>query len=186
MSAEILQALHVVDSDLPFASAESDGDRFRLQFPDSTIAKGYKQGKSKITYVVQHGIVPYIADLLQQNIATKPFSFKLDETTTSQIKKQYDAYLIYYTKEKKHTTTAYCGSVFVGHCTADDLLDHFHHFFQKLQLDAEFFLSFGRDGPNVNEKFETNARKDLEKKVSNYCPSVPATCIPATMLLLQV
>ena len=111
MSAEILQALHVVDSGLPFASAESDGDRFRLQFPDSAITKGYKQGKTKITYVIQHGIVPYIADLLQQDIASKPFSFKFDETTTSQIKKQYDAYLTYYSEEKKHTTTAYCGSV---------------------------------------------------------------------------
>ena len=99
MSAKILQALHVVDSGLPFASAESDGDRFRLQFPDSTIAKGYKQGKTKITYVIQHGIVPYIADLLQQDIASKPFSFKFDETTTSQIKKQYDAYLTLRGKE---------------------------------------------------------------------------------------
>ena len=120
MSAEIVQALHDVDSDLPFAIVESDRDRFRLQFPVSTIAKGYKLGKMKITYVIQHGIVPYIADLPQQDIASKPFSFK--------------------SEEKKHTAhTAYCGSVFVGHCTADDLLDHFPHFFQKLQLDAEFF-----------------------------------------------
>ena len=105
MSAEILQALHVIDSGLPFASVESDGDRFRLQFPDSAITKGYKQGKTKITYVIQHGIVPYIADLLQQNIASKPFSFKFDETTASQIKKQYDAYLTILRGKEAHNNS---------------------------------------------------------------------------------
>ena len=48
MKAEILQALHMVEKNHSFASAKGDSDRFKLMFPDSTIAKGYQQSDSKV------------------------------------------------------------------------------------------------------------------------------------------
>ena len=51
--------------------------------------------------------------------------------------------------------TIYCGSLFVGHCTADDLLDHFDHFMKDFGLDVEYLLNIGMDGPNVNKKIRT-------------------------------
>ena len=40
MKAEIIQALHMVEKNISFASAKDDNERFLLQFPDSLIAKG--------------------------------------------------------------------------------------------------------------------------------------------------
>ena len=58
--AEILQALKVVDANASFASAADDGDRFREMFPDSNIAKKYKQGETKTKYCIEFGIAPYV------------------------------------------------------------------------------------------------------------------------------
>lgn len=51
--AEIIQAFHVVNANLPFLSADTDAERFRMQFPDSEIAKHYQQSRSKLGYVIE-------------------------------------------------------------------------------------------------------------------------------------
>ena len=50
LKAEIIQALKIVDENFSFASVNGDGDRFRTMFPDSAIAKSYKQGETKVKY----------------------------------------------------------------------------------------------------------------------------------------
>ena len=50
-------------------------------FPDSDIAKGYCQGKTKVKYVIQYGIANYIKDILKKGFIDTPFTFKFDETT---------------------------------------------------------------------------------------------------------
>jgi len=82
--AETIQALKCVDSNLSFASANCDGDRFKTMFPDSKIAEKYSQNETKMKYVLQFGLSPYFQDLLKSDLKGKPFSFKFDETTTSQ------------------------------------------------------------------------------------------------------
>ena len=61
-------------------------------FPDSEIAKKYEQGDTKIKYNIQFGIAPYLKEKLIYDVKNKPFTFKFDETTTRQVKKQYDGY----------------------------------------------------------------------------------------------
>ena len=85
-----------------------------------------------------------------------PYTFKFDETTTSQVKKQYDAYVLHYSNQFKKVTTAYVGSLFVGHCTAADLLDYFFEFVRSLNLDTNLLLAIGMDDQNVNKSFEKN------------------------------
>ena len=46
-----------------------------------------KQTETKIAYVIQHGIAPYIKEMVLAEVRDKPFTFKFDETTTEQIKK---------------------------------------------------------------------------------------------------
>ena len=68
---------------------------FRM-FPDSSIAKSYQQGRTKVKYVLQFGIAPYIKDLAMLDVQGKPFAFKFDEATTSQVEKQYDGHVTYF------------------------------------------------------------------------------------------
>ena len=94
-----------------------------------------------------------IKDMLKEDYKNTPFCFKFDETTTSQIKKQYDGYIQFYSESLKKVVTCYCGSLFVGHCTAEDLLDHFFHFMKNLNLDTNFAISISMD-VNVNKSTE--------------------------------
>ena len=92
LRAETIQALKFVDSNLSFASANGDGDRFRTMLPDSKIAEQYSQNETKMKYVIHFGLSLYFQDVLKSDLKGKPFSFKFDETTTSQTKKQYDGF----------------------------------------------------------------------------------------------
>ena len=166
--AETLQALKVVDSNLSFASANGDTERFRAMFPDSEIAKKYSQEETKTKYVVQFGIAPYVKSEIVKDFAGSPFSFKFDETTTSKVQKQYDGYITYISPLANHrVVTRYVGSLFVGHCKAEDLRDHFHEFMKELKLDTDLLLGIGLDGPHVNLKFQRQLSEEMEKEKGN-------------------
>lgn len=88
-----------------------------------------------------------------QDLRGKPFSYKFDETTTIQVKKQYDAYVQFESKRFGDIVNWYCGSLFLGHCKAVDLKDHFFEFGRKLTWDIDFLLQIEMDGINLNLLF---------------------------------
>lgn len=104
-----------------------------------------------------------------------PFSFKFDETTTSQVKKQNDGYVQYYSKKYKKIVNHYAGSLFLGHCTSEDLLTHFFDFGTKIQWNLKYLLSIGMNGPNVNLKFQKLLDDELIKTYNNKIINV-GTC----------
>ena len=80
--------------------------------------------------------------------------FLFDESTNNQDKKQYDGYVSYWSTRYDHVVSAYAGSLFLGHCNADDLVEHYNHFVdEKLELKSDYLLHLGMDGPNVNLSF---------------------------------
>ena len=166
--AEILQALKYVNANYSFASAFDDSERFQLMFPDSEIAKNYHQGPTKIKYNIQFGIAPYVKESLIYDVADVPFSFKFDETTTSKVQKQYDAYCQYWSKKENFIQNRYCGSLFVGHCTNEDLIEHFEHFKTEMQWDSSYLLHLGMDGPNVNLAFQRRLQSHFATEGSSF------------------
>ena len=128
LKAEIIQALKIVVGKFSFAIANGDGDRFRTTFLDSAIAKSYRQGEAKVKYCLQYGIAPHLKDLIVKDVANSPFTFKFDETTTSQVKKQYVAHVQFWSEKENRVIIVYCGSLFFGHCIAEDLVSHFNEF----------------------------------------------------------
>ena len=165
LKAEIIQALKIVDGNFSPASANGDGDRFRTMFPDSAIAKSYKQGETKVKYCLQYGIAPHLKDLIVKDLANSPFTFKFGETTTSQVKKQYHAHVQFWSEKENRVIIAYCGSLFVGHCTAEDLVSHFSEFGIRMKWDPKYLLHIGMDGPNVNLSFEKSCWQILNENI---------------------
>ena len=153
-NAEIIQALKCVESNYSFASTSNDGERFRAMFPDAQTAKHFKQGETKTKYTIQYGIYPYFKDLLLEDLKNTAFTFKFDESTTQQVKKQYDGYVQYWSKHHNCIKMVYCGTIMVDHCPAEKLLEHFLEFTEKINLDLKLILHIGMDGPSVNLKFE--------------------------------
>lgn len=112
IKAETLWAFKCVKANFSFASNEEDV--FKIMFPDSQIASKYAMGETKTKYVIQHGIAPYVHHILVQDLKQQPFTFKFDETTTNQVKKQYDGYVQYYSPKFDDIINHYCGSLFLG------------------------------------------------------------------------
>ena len=153
------QTLQYVECNYSFASAEKDSQRCKAMSPDSEIAKNYIQGGTKVSYNIQFGIAPYIKDLLVKDFSDCPFSFKFDETTTSKVQKQYKAYVQYWSKNYDCIVNSYCGSLFVGHCTNEDLIEHFEHFGEDMKWNSSRLLQLGMDGPKVNLAFQRKLSK---------------------------
>ena len=161
IKAETLHALHYVDSSNSYSSSTQQSELYSMMFPDSAIAKAFTSGASKIAYVVKYGLAPFYQDKLKQDISNVPFTFKFDETTTKQVKKQYDAYISYWSNTLNQVTNNYLGSLFVGHCTAVDLVDHYLEFKQRWHLDDHLLLHIGMDDPSVNLLFEKKLNENF-------------------------
>ena len=87
----------------------------------------------------------------------------LNLTKPQQVKlKQYGAYVTYFLYTNQVIVTAFCGSLFVGHCTAEDLLSHFFEFVKRFGLNTFSLLSLGMDGPSVNKSFADKLKTTLK------------------------
>ena len=106
----------------------------------------------------------------KEDIKATPYTFHFDETTTSQVKKQYDGYVTYFSQKYMEVRTTYCGSLFVGKCAADDLVVHFYEFVKKAGLDTGFMIGLGMDGPNVNLLFQNKLLEQVNIITVGTCP----------------
>ena len=168
IKAETLNALHYVESNYSYNSATKQSLLYKEMFPDSQIAQSFTSSASKIAYIVKYGLAEYFREQLQFDLGGVPFTFKFDETTTSQVKKQYDAYATYWSKVHDCITSNYLGSLFVGHCYATDLVDHYNEFKDQFKLDNNLLLHLGMDGPKVNISFETKLKEEFRKENSSF------------------
>lgn len=57
-------------------------------FPDSEIKNDYMQSETKMKYVIQYGIASHMLSSLKEDFQDMPFTFKFDESTTTQVKEQ--------------------------------------------------------------------------------------------------
>lgn len=155
-------------SNSSLSSNKGLNELFREMFPDSKIASNYQMSPTKASYVLRFAIKPYILENLISDLEDTPFTFK---STTSQTKKQYDGHIQYYSKKFKRIVNHYCGSLFVGHCDAEQLRKHFFEFGTNLKWNILYLLHLGMDGPYVNLKFENDLILELEnvygKKILN-------------------
>ena len=63
---------------------------------------------------------------------------------------------------------SYCGSLFVGHCTAVDLVEHHEEFVKQLDIGFKFLLHFRMDGPNVNFSSEEKFTQKLSEVYTSF------------------
>ena len=86
--AEIIQVLHVIESNHSFRSTAKDSERFREQFPDSKIAAGYSMHADKTRYIIVYGIASFVKDfvihnakVLRTNLMERPHPKSRSNTT---------------------------------------------------------------------------------------------------------
>ena len=114
---------------------------------------GYAQVDAKVKCNLQFSIAPYCKEQLTYDVKRCAFTFKFDESTNRLVDKQYDGYIQYLSESEHKFLNRYCGSLFFGHCTSDDLVDHFKQFVVDSEVDPNYLLHLSMDGPNMNLAF---------------------------------
>ena len=61
-----------------------------------------------------------------------------------------------------------CGSLFIGHCASENLLDHYKIFTEKVNLDSSFLLYLGMHGTGVNLLFEEKLIDNLKGETGKH------------------
>ena len=152
LRAEIINTLHTAEYNHSLSSTSADGERFRQMFPGHPAAENYKCSSSKTKYTLRFGISDFSMKELKS------------ETTTGQVKKQYDVYICYWSPMYDQIVNTYGGTLFIGHCDAADLVKHFDEITKKLELHMSYLVHLGMDGPRLNEKFERDLEVQLGAK----------------------
>ena len=106
----VLRVIRVMENDFKICS-------------DPEIARNYKQTETKVKYSVQFGIAEQAINTPIKEFSKTPFIFKFYEATTSQIKKQYNRYIQYRSSKHGKVLSAYVGSLFLGHCDHQQLMN---------------------------------------------------------------
>ena len=81
------------------------------------------------------------------------YIYRFAETISSNTEKQYGRYIIDFSDFFKQLIRAYSGSLFVGHCTTKELLQHFHSFMDSLDLSTNWLVNIGMGGLTVKTSF---------------------------------
>ncbi|XP_056262502.1 uncharacterized protein LOC130188267 isoform X3 [Pseudoliparis swirei] len=151
LQAEVIWVLRTVTSHHSCRSNDGIGEVFKAMFPDSSLVQSFTCGKDKTTYVATFGLAPYIKkELITEVQQCSAFVIMFDETLNQTTKnKQLDLHVRYWIND--HVQSRFFGAQFMGHATAQDLLQHFKECVQ--QLDLRNMISISMDGPNVNWKF---------------------------------
>lgn len=116
LRAEIIWALKCAKSSFSFGSNSDMVDILRAMSPESNVFKNYAMSETKVRYVLEFGLAPYMRECLIEDLKRTPFTFMFDETTTSQDQKQYDGYVQYESKRKKKLLANTPGP---AHCFSD-------------------------------------------------------------------
>lgn len=141
------------------------GSLFRRMFPDSTIASNFQCGETKSSYLTVFGIAPYCKSLVMDRIksAENGYILLFDESLNQKTQsKQMDIHVKFW--DNDIVATRYFSSDFMGHSTADDMVEVFHKATEGLSYKNLVQLSM--DGPNVNVKFHKLIQTEMENDLN--------------------
>ena len=135
-NSEIVWILKCVMSGVSVQFDDDIRETFSAMFPDINF-KDFPLNRKKSMYVTNHGLAPYFQTLLTDTLGKSEihiYSFDEslnDSTQTSEM----DLYVRYWDDLDKLVKVRYYGSSFLGHCKANDLLEHFNELIKKLKSE---------------------------------------------------
>ena len=164
--AEALWALKTAKDDFSFCASDGFPQLLQRMCPeaDSEIAKGVKMSCTKVSYVIGHGLGPYFLQKTVDDILNTPrtyFTLHFDETT-SQIKKQLNILVRYYSDNHKEVRVRFLKAAVFDHAYAESVANELFETLQKFSLPLKYLLSLSSDGPNVNKAIKTIINSKLK------------------------
>ena len=120
MEAECLWALKIAEQDWGFRSCDDINSFFYHMFL-CEVSKKFSVGHTKMSYIARHGLSEVLLNKLVDDIKAYigTLTLPLDETATSQVKKQCDFLICYWRESEDSVSTNYVTLTF-AHTSAND------------------------------------------------------------------
>ena len=165
VEAEIFWLAKMACSNFSFRSSDTIGHLFQAMFPDSEIAKSFSLGHTKASYIIGEGMLPYFTEVFVNDLKKSdlPFSVHFDETTTSQVKKQMDITLRYWSQKHEEVWSLFYTSLFFGHADGETVAKAMYSKMVEDGLPVDQMATLVRDGPNVNKTIFRNMNKLIQE-----------------------
>ena len=167
--AELLWTLKCFRSDMSALSYESVSELFEVIFSDSQIAKDFQASQTKMTYPINFAIAPYFLEIHISELKTcNYYSVSLHGSLNDIIQTcQMDVHLRYWNSSKNQICARYLDSKFMGHATANNLLENFSDVLNNVD-GGNRTIQVSIDGPSANWKFFNLLQNDrVEKEQPN-------------------
>lgn len=113
--AEILWCLQTVNNHESLRAAASSCSLFKIMFPDCEIAQSMNLQKTKISYVITHGLGPFFGNILKKTIQKCDHFVGFDESINKIAQRQQmDVNVRFWDVDLNRVSTRYLTSVFFG------------------------------------------------------------------------
>ena len=134
-------------------SFDNIGDLFRAMFPDSKIAANLKLSRTSASYIIADGMSKYFTQLIVTDLVKSkfPFCIHFHETTSTQVKKQMDLTLRYWSPTHEEVWMTYYTSLFFGHAEGEKVAVKMYEQLVSDGIPVAKLVTLVRDGPNVNK-----------------------------------
>lgn len=167
--AELRWALQTIATHTSYRSAGANASLFKVMFPDSEIASKMELGRTKVGYLITHGLAPFFMDELMKTLdgcddIVVGFDESLNKISQHQ---QMDVCVRFWDADKDKVASRYLGSAFLSSSTAQDLLRGLKECLQQKSKIISKITQVSMDGPHVNWKLVKDLNKELRELRSN-------------------
>ena len=139
-------------------------------FPDSKVAKDFSISHTKASCTIEEGLGPHLTQSIIDDLVKSdlPFSVHFDETTTSQVKKQLDIMLRYWSPKHEEIWTVFYTSLFFGHAEGELVANRMYSKMVEDGIPVQRQATLVRDGPNVNKTIFHKLNKLIKEDHSDF------------------
>ena len=131
-----------------------------------------------MSHVVRYGFGPYFTQLTVKDIVEGKsfFTLQFQETLTTQVKKQMDLLVCYWSESQHEVKVKYLTSLMLGQAKAVDVVTDMMIALEKLAVPIKLMVSLGMDGPNVNISIMEKLNKIKREKCFQQLVKCPPSC----------
>ena len=169
--------MKVSHSNYSYRSCDDLPSLFKKMFPGNVVAENFTMSKSKVSYLISDGLGPYFrSDLCSKVSASPGYVIQYDETANSQIRKQCDILVRYWSEDKGQVVVHFLKAAMFGHATGEDVANSILETLQETgyQLPLDKLLNLGSDGPNVNKTIWNKVNEHVQTKgLPGLLPFIP-------------
>ena len=152
--SEVLWAMKVAYSGYSYSSCDNTPSLFKNMFTDSIISDHFSMSRTKVSYLISDGLGLYYRKELCENICKAPgYVIQYDETSNSQVRKQMDVLIRYWSEAKREVVVQFLKAILFGHAKGNTVSKAILDALQEAgyQVPLSKLLNLSSDGPNVNK-----------------------------------